>query len=169
MYKACEAMSHSIPPRFSSAFLKAMHTLHQLAGRVMKSGNIPLAQYRLLMLMQNRPALTITGLSALLGIAQSSASELASRALESGLLRRTADPADGRRSLYSLTPKSHKLLHSRKREMDKIYAAVLAPLEPEEQQRLIAAFETIADLLSSGEAIPPQADAAAPDHASGAR
>lgn len=147
-------MSHSIPPRFSIAFLRAMHALHHLAGRVMKSGTIPLAQYRLLMLMHDRPALTITGLSALLAIAQSSASELASRALESGLLQRAADPADGRRTLYSLTPKSRKLLHSRKREMDKIYAAVLAPLAPEEQQQLITAFETIAGLLSPAETGP---------------
>jgi DNA-binding MarR family transcriptional regulator len=141
-------MTDPVPKQFAKAVTTAMHALHHLASKMMKSGSIPLAQYRLLMLLQSCGPVTITELSSLLGIAQSTASELAGRALESGLLIRSSDPADRRRTLYALSPKSRTLLKNRKQEMDKIFAAVLKPLSPSEQERLSQAFETIAELLS---------------------
>ncbi len=89
--------------RFSRAFATAMHSFHFLAAKVMKSGTVPLAQYRLLMLLRESGPLTISDLSSYLGTAQSTASELAGRALESGMVERAADPLDGRRTLYSLS------------------------------------------------------------------
>lgn len=141
-------MDSEATKRFSRAFMTAMHALHHLAGSVMKNGSIPLAQYRLLMLLYTHGAVSIKELSQILGIAQSTASELAGRALEGGLLERLSDPADGRRTLYALSARSRTLLKSRKREMNKIYAAVLEPLSPADQQRLLESFETIAGLLS---------------------
>ncbi len=39
-------------------------------------------------------------------------------------------------------------MKNRRRDMEKIYSKVLDPLSPEEQLRLIEAFETIAELLN---------------------
>jgi MarR family transcriptional regulator, organic hydroperoxide resistance regulator len=140
-------MDSQTEKQFAHAFAMAMHSFHHLAGRIIKSGSIPLAQYRLLMLLQERGPVTIKELSRFLAIAQSSASELAARALDSKLVERANDPQDGRRALYSLSPTARKLLKNRRREMKKIYLAVLDPLSPADQQRLVEAFESIAVLL----------------------
>lgn len=140
-------MDSDIQKRFAQAFASAMHSLHCLAGKVMKSNEVPLAQYRLLMLLKERGPTTVSDIAALLGVAQSTASELAARAVESGWLARTPDPQDGRRALYSLNKSAQKMIKNRRRQMETIYAAVLDPLSPEEQEHLVAAFETIANLL----------------------
>src|SRR6266542_2755038 len=51
-------------------------------------------------------------LAALLGVDQPRASKLVARATDQGLLRREADPRDGRRSLLVLTAAGHALLES---------------------------------------------------------
>ncbi|MDZ7317336.1 MAG: MarR family winged helix-turn-helix transcriptional regulator [candidate division KSB1 bacterium] len=140
-------MEGDLEKRFAKAFTSAMHSLHCLAGKIMKSSAIPLAQYRLLMLLREKGALTVGEISTFLGIAQSTASELCSRALESGRLQRQIDQNDARKVVFSLSDSARKLLRARRRQMEKIYHTVLDNLSPEQQQQLVTAFETIAQLL----------------------
>ncbi|MDZ7370796.1 MAG: MarR family transcriptional regulator [candidate division KSB1 bacterium] len=140
-------MDADIEKRFSKAFTSAMHSLHCLAGKIIKSSAIPLAQYRLLMLLREKGALTVGEIAAFLGIAQSTASELCSRALESGRLQRHIDEKDARKVRFTLSDSARKLLRARRKQMEKIYHAVLDNLSPEQQQQLVTAFETIAQLL----------------------
>ncbi len=58
-----------------------------------------------------RPS-TVTSLTAVLGVDQPRASKLVARATDQGLLRREADPRDGRRCLLVLTTAGHALLES---------------------------------------------------------
>ncbi|RPI00318.1 MAG: MarR family transcriptional regulator [Calditrichaeota bacterium] len=140
-------MADHLEQRFLLAFSSAMHSIHNLAAKVMKHDDIPFAQYRLLMLLREKKQLTITDISSMLSIAQSTASELAARAVESGLISKTGDAVDRRRTLFTLTQKAALLLNKKKRQMVNIYSAVLDPLCEQERVELVNAFETIAALL----------------------
>ncbi len=136
-----------IEKKFAAAFLEAMHAFHNLAGKVIKTGEIPLAQYRLLMLLQAKGPMTIKQLTQRLGVAQSTASELCVRTMEAGYIIKQQDNADRRRTLYKLSPKAVALMKKRRRQMNKIYRTALEGLDTAEQQELIKAFETISRLL----------------------
>jgi len=136
-----------IQSRFAAAFLHAMHIFHKMVGRVIKTGDIPLAQYRLLMLLHARGPLTINQLKSLLNVAQSTASELCLRTERAGFVQKCADSSDKRRSLYQLSAQGSALLKKRRREMNKIYQNALQGLSPEQQEELVKAFETISKLL----------------------
>jgi DNA-binding MarR family transcriptional regulator len=133
--------------RFSTAFASAMHVFHNLAAKVMKSGNIPLAQYRLLMILRETGPMTISDLTRMLGSAQSTSSELVARAVDAGLVLKSRDAQDRRKTRFDLSPDAVALLNKRRREMNTIYEATLQGLGPEEQRRLVEAFETISELL----------------------
>ncbi len=133
--------------RFATAFGSAMHVFHNLAAKVMKSGHIPLAQYRLLMILRETGPMTISDLTRTLGSAQSTASELVARAVDAGLISKSRDEKDRRKTRFELTPDALVLLNKRRQDMDMIYQTTLEGLTPDEQRRLVEAFETISELL----------------------
>jgi DNA-binding MarR family transcriptional regulator len=54
--------------------------------------------------------LTVNGVADALAVDQPRASRLVARAVEAGLVRRGADPDDGRRSVLALTPRGRRVL-----------------------------------------------------------
>ncbi len=133
--------------RFAAAFGSAMHAFHHLAARVIKTGAIPLAQYRLLMIVREAGPMTISDLTRMLGSAQSTASELVTRAVDADLLLKFRDDQDRRKTRFQLSKKAITLLDKRKQEMEVIYKSTLEPLSETDQRRLVEAFETISELL----------------------
>jgi DNA-binding MarR family transcriptional regulator len=133
--------------RFAAAFGSAMHAFHNLAARVIKTGAIPLAQYRLLMIVRETGPMTISDLTRMLGTAQSTSSELVARTVDAKLLVKFRDDQDRRVTRFRLTKKAQSLLDKRQREMDVIYRSTLDGLTTEEQRCLVEAFETISRLL----------------------
>ena len=136
-----------IQQRFASSFRVTMHTLHNLAWKISKTGKFPLAQYRLLMLLTDKGPMTVSEFKQYMGIAQSTASELVSRLVDQGYITKKKAEEDRRKTIFELAPKAKQVLSRRRKEMKVIYQKVLDPLPPKDQVKLVEAFEAIAELL----------------------
>jgi DNA-binding MarR family transcriptional regulator len=86
--------------------------------------------------------MTVNGVADALGVDQPRASRLVARAVEAGLVRRGADPADGRRSVLGLTPAGARVLADGHRTRRAAVEAALAGWSVEDR-------ETFARLLRS--------------------
>jgi DNA-binding MarR family transcriptional regulator/N-acetylglutamate synthase-like GNAT family acetyltransferase len=64
-----------------------------------------------------------------------------------GLVRRTTTPGDARKSLVTLTAKGRRLLDTLQERSRADVAALLAPLAPSAQDRLLAAMQSIEQVL----------------------
>lgn len=133
--------------RLSRAFLPMMHIFHHMAVDVVKLTDFSLAQYRVLMLVYNQGSMSINELSANLNIAQSTASEMIDRLVNQKILRKKKHPQDRRITLFTLTPKSQKIIMRHLASISRIYEKLLDPLTPAEQEKLVTGFETILELL----------------------
>lgn len=139
--------STTILERFSKAFIPMMHFFHNIASEASKGADFTLAQYRVLMLVKHRGAMSINDLHNQLNIAQSTASEMVERLVQQNLLLRDKDPSDKRITLFKLSKKAEKILERRKNLMQDCYRKVLEPLSPDEQIELVEAFETILRII----------------------
>ncbi|KIA65251.1 MarR family winged helix-turn-helix transcriptional regulator [Nocardia vulneris] len=75
----------------------------QTRGALGRDSPIPVAVFRALDAVAADPSRTVTMLAAALGVDQPRASRLVAQAVSLGLLERTADQRDGRRSVLRLT------------------------------------------------------------------
>jgi DNA-binding MarR family transcriptional regulator len=138
--------------RLAQAFLPIMHMFHHLAGEVVKLTDFSLAQYRVLMLVYRHGSLSISELKTRLNIAQSTASEMIDRLVHQKFLYREKDTRDRRITLFSLTPRSEKLIQQHLASITNIYHEILEPLSDKEQEKLVTGFETILKLLQKSQA-----------------
>jgi len=133
--------------RFSNAFIPMMHFFHNIASEASRGADFSLAQYRVLMLVKHRGAMSIHDLQQQLNIAQSTASEMVERLVQQNLLLREKDPNDRRITVFKLSKQAEKILDRRRDVMNDCYRKVLEPLSPEEQRELVEAFETIVRII----------------------
>ena len=101
-----------------------------------RSGLTP-QRYQLLLMVKGAPdrseTLSVTDLAERLQIAQSTATELVTRAAEAGLVTRAGSPKDGRVALVKLTPEGESRLAQCFRDLS------------EERDQLLAAVAALAD------------------------
>src|SRR5580704_3169021 len=95
----------------------------------------------------------LTSLAAREGVTQPAMTQLIARLQESGLVRRTADPADGRVVQVRLTDEGRATLARRRAVRAERLAEVLARLSPAEQAALAAALPAI-DALANVQQTP---------------
>ena len=133
--------------RFSNAFIPMMHFFHNIASEASKGADFSLAQYRVLMLVRHRGAMSINDLRNQLNTAQSTASEMVDRLVQQNLLLREKDVKDKRITLFKLSKKAEKILERRKDIMEDCYRKVLEPLSQQDQEELVASFETILKII----------------------
>lgn len=138
----------NIIERFSNAFIPMMHFFHNIASEASRGADFTLAQYRVLMLVKHRGAMSINELRNQLHIAQSTASEMVDRLVQQNLLLREKYPTDKRITLFTLSKKAEKILERRKDMMQDCYRKVLEPLSPDERIELVEAFETILKIIN---------------------
>jgi DNA-binding MarR family transcriptional regulator len=89
--------------------------------------------------------MTVTGVADALGVDQPRASRLVAQAVDAGLVRRGADPGDGRRSLLTLTTRGRTVLAGAHRTRRAAVEAALAGWSPEDRAtfaRLLHEFIT---------------------------
>lgn len=87
--------------------------------------------------------MTVTAVADALAVDQPRASRLVAQAIEAGLVRRGADPDDGRRSILTLTTRGRKVLAGAHRTRRAAVEAALAGWSPEDRDafaRLLHAF-----------------------------
>jgi DNA-binding MarR family transcriptional regulator len=89
--------------------------------------------------------ITVTGVADALGVDQPRASRLVAQAVDAGLVRRGADPGDGRRSLLTLTTRGRRDLEGAHRTRRAAVEAAFANWSPEDREtfaRLLHKFIT---------------------------
>lgn len=91
--------------------------------------------------------LGVTGVAAALGVDQPRASKLVARAVASGLVRRTADQADGRRSALHLTAAGSARLAQVHRARQARFASAMADWSAEERAVFSALITRFVDGL----------------------
>lgn len=108
----------------------------QFSEQVAQDHQLRPRQHQLLLQIAGIPegrAATITFLSERLGLRQNSVVELADRSVAEGLVRRTEDPADRRRTVLSVTEKGMRILdalsESHARELDEFGPRLIRALE----------------------------------------
>jgi len=106
-----------------------------------------LTEARVLYELAHRDALTASELAADLDLDHGYLSRILRRFGESGFLLKKSAPDDGRQNLLSLTAKGHKAFAPLNKGSRDQVAELLAKLGDAEQQRVIAAMETVESLL----------------------
>jgi len=94
----------------------------------------------------------LTSLAAKEGVTQPAMTQLIARLQESGLVSRTADPADGRVVQVRLTDEGRAVLARRRAVRAERLAVILARLSPEEQAALGAALPAMDTLANAQQA-----------------
>ena len=96
-----------------AAFRRELRRFFAFSERVAQTAGLPAQQYQALLAIKGWPGrdrVTVGELARELLVAQHSASELADRLAEKGLLVRLADERDRRRTLLALTPEAEAIL-----------------------------------------------------------
>ena len=94
----------------------------------------------------------LTSLAVKEGVTQPAMTQLIARLQESGLVSRTADPADGRVVQVQLTDEGREILARRRAVRAERLAEILARLSPEEQAALGAALPAMDALANAQQA-----------------
>jgi DNA-binding MarR family transcriptional regulator len=88
-------------------------------------------------------------LAAEIALDRSVASRHASRLVAAGLLRRAADPHDGRATLLHLTPKGRRAIAAMRRQLVARLDETFSTWPPADAERFIAGLERFVDQLSA--------------------
>ena len=91
----------------------------------------------------------LTALAVQEGVTQPAMTQLIARLQDSGLVRREADPADGRVVQVRLTDQGREMLARRRAVRAERLAGILARISPEDQAALAAALPAIDALASA--------------------
>ena len=107
------------------------------------AGAAEAAAFQVLDAIESGGPLTGNGVADALGVDQPRGSRLVARAVEAGLVRRGADPDDGRRSVLVLTPRGARVLAEGHRARRAAVEAALAGWPDEDREtfaRLLRAY-----------------------------
>jgi DNA-binding MarR family transcriptional regulator len=91
----------------------------------------------------------LTGLAGAEGISQPSMTALVARLADQGLVRRDADPRDGRAVVLSLTGAGERVLAQRRAERTQRLAGPLADLPPDDLRRIAEALPALTRLAGA--------------------
>ena len=108
-------------------------------------------QATLLGLIRRSPGIGVRELAARERIAPASMSVAVARLEKTGLVRRTADPRDGRRQALWVTEEGDRILHTVRTRRTAWLAARLHRLPPEKLAAVSAALEALTELLEEDE------------------
>jgi DNA-binding MarR family transcriptional regulator len=134
--------SVEVAARLRLAIARTARRLRQEAG-----GDLSPSLTAALATVGNHGPLTPSEVAERERVQRPTATRIIGRLVDAGLVARTADPADGRVSLVSATPKGQALLRSLRVRKNAYLARRLRDLEPEEVATLDRAAEILERLL----------------------
>ncbi|MCR8726033.1 MarR family winged helix-turn-helix transcriptional regulator [Frigidibacter sp. ROC022] len=129
------------------------------AARLMKSAferrarehRLSLMQWRTLGALYRSDGMTQTALASRVEASQMTMSDIIDRLESDGLVRREADPSDGRAKLVWITDRARPIVEEMRRIADDVYAEALAGITEEDLQGLTRGLQQIAaNLEASG-------------------
>ncbi|SFN15324.1 MarR family winged helix-turn-helix transcriptional regulator [Variovorax sp. OV329] len=106
------------------------------------------SQRAVLLRLERQEAATVTELAVAEGVRSQSMGATVASLIEAGYLKGAPDPADGRRTLLSLTPQSRKVFRQvRAAREDWLQRAITTRYSPAEQKQLAHAVQLLGRLL----------------------
>jgi DNA-binding MarR family transcriptional regulator len=106
---------------------------------------VDVTQFRLLVVVGSRGAVSLRTLATAAGIHMSKASRMCERMVTNGLLNRADNPEDRRHLTLTLTPKSRRVLRKVMSRRRQTVAAILARMVPGDRDQLSAVLTAFAD------------------------
>jgi len=100
-------------------------------------------RYRVLSWVDATREVSISEISASLGIARSTASEMIGRMVRDGLVKKKTDSDDARSVVITLTPVGQRLIKRRKKELWDAHSTLVKDLSRDDQHAFVSAFETL--------------------------
>jgi DNA-binding MarR family transcriptional regulator len=143
MSRSATASAVEVAGRLRPVLLKLNRELRRETAAFGVTGG----QAALLGLIHRSPGIGVRELAAREGIAPASMSVAVARLEKAGLVRRTADPLDGRRQALSVTGNGERILHTVRTRRTAWLAARLQRLAPEQLAAVSAALDALAELL----------------------
>lgn len=148
-------MGAMIPPAaaetaLSSDLLTVVARINRLASQRVRL-ELPVAQARLLAAIEDQGAARISDLAALDHCSQPTMTTQVRRLEDAGLVSRTADPADARAVLISITAKGVRVLASVRADRSAALDPYLERLDATDRQTLADAVRVMRDLLDEAQ------------------
>lgn len=131
-----------------SELLGMVARLNRLATQRTTRLPLPWAQARLLSTIDDRGEARISDLAALDHCSQPTMTTQVRRLEDAGLVTRTVDPGDARAVLIRITPDGVRTLAEARANRAAVIGPLLAQLDPEQRQTLVAAVDVIRELLA---------------------
>lgn len=119
-----------------SALVRLSFAVHAILGRVGADYHSSIIQVRLLGILRDREP-TMAALARFLGLDKSSITGLVGRAERQGLVRRAADPQDGRSVRVTATARGREVAAAFAKEVDRQVSALVEDFTGAERARLL--------------------------------
>jgi DNA-binding MarR family transcriptional regulator len=105
--------------------------------------SLPYAELKCLTLFQGEKYLTVKGISAKLNVTKSRVTKLIDGLSKKGLVSKIDDPADGRITLISLTPKGKALSDQIEGFQERLYQEILLQIDAQERNEILSHLGTL--------------------------
>lgn len=115
--------------------------------RQQSTGGLTLSQRSALATLGREGAMNMARLAEIEGISRPSATGIAGRLVDRGLLERWTDPEDGRGVMVGITDEGSRVLEQARRERTAVLARDLETLSDDERRRLEEALEILDRLV----------------------
>ncbi|KAA0892302.1 MarR family transcriptional regulator [Oryzomonas japonica] len=133
--------------RIAQLYPVIMRVMGRIRSIVHEGMDLTYNQYKMLLTIYDKGNCTLNVLAKELQIAMSSASEMVDRLVNLGFVYRTVDEDNRRQVMIYTTEKGEELIRELRRGIVENYRTLLDRLPPRDQERLVVAFENLAEIL----------------------
>lgn len=133
--------------RIAQLYPIIMRVMGRIRSLVHEGMDLTYNQYKMLLTIYDKGSCPLNLLARELEIAMSSASEMVDRLVNLGFVYRVVDEGNRRQVIIYTTGKGEELIREVRRGIVENYRSLLTRLPEQDQERLVGAFETIAEVL----------------------
>ncbi|RNC67698.1 MAG: MarR family transcriptional regulator [Desulfuromonadales bacterium] len=133
--------------RIAQLYPVIMRVMGRIRSLVHEGMDLTYNQYKMLLTIYDKGSCPLNLLARELEIAMSSASEMVDRLVNQGFVYRVVDEGNRRQVIIYTTEKGEELIREVRRGIIENYRSLLARLPDKDQERLVGAFETLAEVL----------------------
>ncbi len=133
--------------RIAQLYPVIMRVMGRIRSVVHDGMDLTYNQYKMLLTIYDKGSCQLNLLARELQIAMSSASEMVDRLVNLGFVYRTVDEENRRQVVIYTTERGEELIRELRRGIVENYRVLLARLSEQDRERLVQAFETLADVL----------------------
>lgn len=133
--------------RIAQLYPVIMRVMGRIRSVVHEGMDLTYNQYKMLLTIYDKGSCPLNLLARELQIAMSSASEMVDKLVNLGIVYRTVDEENRRQVVIFTTDKGEELIRELRHGIVENYRKLLEKLPEEDQERLVQAFETLAEVL----------------------